>query len=70
MEAKRGIENLRPREHEVLQLMVTGKDTFEIAEALKIEVGTVRAHRQAIYRTVGVRNLARLTLLWHKLCTP
>ena len=47
-------ERLTPREQEVLGLLVQGKTNREIAQALNISVGTVKAHVEHIIAKLGV----------------
>ena len=51
---------LRPREHEVLRLLVAGLTSKEIARQLNISPLTVRKHRQNIMRKCAVHSLAQL----------
>jgi LuxR family maltose regulon positive regulatory protein len=50
------VEPLTPRETEVLQLMAAGLSNREIAEALIVAVGTVKAHLHHIYGKLAVRS--------------
>jgi LuxR family transcriptional regulator, maltose regulon positive regulatory protein len=50
------VEPLSPRELEVLTLLATGRSNREIALALVIAPGTVKAHTGAIYRKLDVAN--------------
>ena len=45
---------LSVRERDVLNLLIQGKDTRNIASSLVISVGTVKAHLSRIYKKVGV----------------
>lgn len=54
--ARRLIELLTPREQEVLKLIVEGKSNREIAEALTIELTTVKWYVTQIYKKLGVRS--------------
>jgi DNA-binding NarL/FixJ family response regulator len=59
----RGVDQLTPREGEVLTQLQRGATNAEIAERLAIGVETVRTHARKIYRKLGVasrRELARL----------
>jgi DNA-binding NarL/FixJ family response regulator len=59
----RGVNELTPRESEVLQRLQEGATNAEIAESLEIGVETVRTHARKIYRKLGIasrRELARL----------
>lgn len=51
---------LSPREIEVLQLIVEGKSTKEIASHLRLSENTVGAHRANIMRELGVRRTAEV----------
>src|ERR1700758_2058400 len=51
---------LTPRALEVLQLVVDGRSSKEIATLLKISLNTVSAHRTRIGRTLGCHNSAEL----------
>ncbi len=48
------IEELTPREHEVLDLIARGHANNDIAETLSISVMTVNAHQGRIYKKLGV----------------
>jgi LuxR family maltose regulon positive regulatory protein len=50
------IEQLSPREVEVLRLIAQGRTNQEIARQLIISPGTVKAHTSSIYRKLGVTN--------------
>lgn len=52
--APRELEELTPREREVLELLGAGQDTRQIAATLGITVPTVRTHVRHILRTLGV----------------
>jgi DNA-binding NarL/FixJ family response regulator len=54
---------LTPRELEVLQHVVVGRMNKEIAAALSINERTVKLHRTAITRKVGVHSSAQLATL-------
>jgi DNA-binding NarL/FixJ family response regulator len=51
---------LTPRELEVLQLIVDGKSSKEIAAQLRLSENTVGAHRANIMREIGVRRTAEV----------
>jgi LuxR family maltose regulon positive regulatory protein len=50
------IEPLTEREREVLTLVADGLTNPEIAEALVVATGTVKAHTASIYRKLDVHN--------------
>jgi LuxR family maltose regulon positive regulatory protein len=50
------IEPLTPRELEILQHIAAGMTNREIAEALVVVVGTIKAHTNRIYGKLGVRS--------------
>jgi len=54
--------NLSPRELEVLQLIVDGWSTKEIADQLGLSVNTVGAHRSNIMRELGIHKTAELVV--------
>jgi two-component system, NarL family, response regulator NreC len=60
---------LTPREREVYQLIVRGRTTREIAEALGISSKTAEHHRMHVIEKLGVRNTAELVrrAMTHKL---
>jgi DNA-binding NarL/FixJ family response regulator len=53
-----GVENLTPRQREVLDELLLGRSSKEIARALAVAEGTVKIHLAAIYRALGVRSRA------------
>ncbi|HEX2577067.1 MAG TPA: LuxR C-terminal-related transcriptional regulator [Aquihabitans sp.] len=55
-EWKQLVGALSDRERQVLELMVTGLDRREIAEALTISLNTVRTHVKNILARVGVHS--------------
>ena len=59
-EAKDGSDELSPREHEVLGLLVEGLTAKEAAEELCISPHTLRTHVKRIYEKLAVRNKAEL----------
>jgi two-component system response regulator NreC len=52
---------LTAREREVLQLLVEGKSTSQIAEILQISIKTVETHRQQVMQKLGTKSVAELT---------
>lgn len=58
---------LTPRQQEVLNLLLRGRSTKEIARGMEIAEGTVKIYVAAIFRALGVRNrveaIARATTL-------
>ncbi|MBF9235452.1 response regulator transcription factor [Microvirga sp. BT350] len=55
---------LTPRQRDVLELLVQGKQNKEIASALKLGEGTVKIHISAIFRYFGVHNRAAAAVAW------
>ena len=51
-----GLEDLTPREHHVLQLMMGGMDTRQIVQQLGVSQSTVRTHVQSILSKLGVHS--------------
>jgi len=54
------VEQLTPREREVMDLVVAGKLNKQIADTLDISMKTVEAHRARVMEKMGVRTLAEL----------
>lgn len=50
------VEDLTPREMEILQLLTDGSSNREIADELYLSIGTVKWHTSNIYGKLGVRN--------------
>jgi LuxR family transcriptional regulator, maltose regulon positive regulatory protein len=61
------IEPLTDREREVLALMAEGRTNPEIAEALVIATGTVKAHTARIYGKLGVHNRTEAAARAHEM---
>lgn len=57
---------LTEREREILDLVAEGKSNAQIAEALSIELATVKSHLYKIYAKVGVKNRTEAALLAKK----
>ncbi len=66
------IEELTPRQIDVLRLLAIGKSTKEIASALFISDKTVEHHRTNIRRATGIFDTAKLVLfaVKHGIVTP
>ena len=56
----RRLESLTQREHEVMNLIVTGKLNKQIADVLNISIKTVEVHRARIMEKMHVRSVAEL----------
>jgi DNA-binding NarL/FixJ family response regulator len=54
-------EQLTAREREVLQLVVEGKSTNQIADCLHVSVKTVESHRHQIMQKLNIKSVAELT---------
>jgi RNA polymerase sigma factor (sigma-70 family) len=52
------LNNLTPRQREVLQLIAQGKSTKEIAQLLKVSVNTAKTHRQKLMEKLGVHEIS------------
>lgn len=52
------VEEITPREHEVLSRMARGETNSEIATSLHVSEGTVKTHVGAIFSKLGVRDRA------------
>ena len=63
------LKSLTPREREVMDLVVEGKLTKQIARQLGISQKTVEVHRSNITRKMGVDSVAQLVKLVTRLKT-
>lgn len=57
---------LTRRECEVMRLLAQGKLMREVAEAMDIQVSSVRSYASEIYAKIGVRNKTELALWYTK----
>jgi two-component system, NarL family, response regulator DevR len=55
-EREKLVEELTLREHEVLRMMATGLDNYDIADKLGIGYGTVRSHVRGVLEKLGARS--------------
>ncbi|MBC8001527.1 MAG: response regulator transcription factor [Opitutaceae bacterium] len=60
---KNPLEQLTGRQREILQLMVEGRNTKEIADILKLSTKTVEYHRLKLMDSLNVRDIAGLVRL-------
>jgi DNA-binding NarL/FixJ family response regulator len=56
------VENLSPREREILELLTQGFSDKEIADKLGVKHGTVRWHLQHVYEKLHVRSRTEAAL--------
>lgn len=63
-EARRFLDALTTREAEVLEMIVKGLSSRQIAQALVLSPRTVDSHRAAIGAKAGTTSAAELTRLW------
>ena len=54
------LARLTPRERAVMELLVTGQTTKEIAAALQVSVRTVEGHRSRLFSKMHVSSAAQL----------
>lgn len=54
------MEQLTPRQREILQLIAEGKNTKEIAFLLKVSVKTVETHRTQLMERLGIHDVPGL----------
>jgi FixJ family two-component response regulator len=57
---KRRLEELTPREHEVMELVIAGRHNREIAEALGISPRTVEVHKARMMAKLEADNIPQL----------
>ena len=69
---KSPLEQLSPREREVLQLVVEGKSSAEIAEILHLSTKTVETYRSRLMQKLGISDLPSLVkfAIQHGLTPP
>jgi DNA-binding NarL/FixJ family response regulator len=65
-----GVEDLTPRELEVLRLLAAGDLYKEIADHLRISIPTVNAHVRSIYEKLHVRSRAQALAKFPHLALP
>jgi len=65
-----GIENLTPRQEEILRLLAKGFYYREIGAALGISPFTVRAHLHFVYSKLGVKSRAQAVIKFHEQTWP
>ena len=58
-----GLDELTPREHEVLRLVATGLTNLEIAEELHVSPYTAKTHVSRILTKLGARDRVQLVVL-------
>lgn len=57
------VTHLTPREREVMELLLTGKTSKEIAVAMTVSVRTVEGHRRTVFSKMDVSSAAQLVRL-------
>jgi two-component system invasion response regulator UvrY len=62
---EKGVDGLSGREREVVQYLVKGASSKEIAQAICISVKTVEVHRYNILKKLDLRNVAALVHYIH-----
>jgi len=60
---QRAIDNLTPRERDVLRLLATGASNPEIATSLHLSSGTVKNHVSSILRQLGITDRTRAAVI-------
>jgi FixJ family two-component response regulator len=67
---KERIQSLTPREREVFELVITGRQSKIIAADLKLSVMTVKVHRSHVMRKMGAKSLVDLARMANSLGIP
>ncbi len=63
-------QNLTPRQHDVLKLIVRGLSNKEIARSLNVAEGTVKIHVAALFGKLGVHRRAAVAIAGGVLSLP
>lgn len=67
---KARFQSLTPREREVFELVITGRQSKTIAADLKLSVMTVKLHRSHVMRKMGAKSLIDLARMAYSLGIP
>jgi len=59
------LQKLTKREREIMELLVTGKSSKEIANQLSISRNTVDIHRAHIMQKMGIETITELVIMMH-----
>ena len=60
------VRNLTRKQREILRLIASAKSNEEIADILNIKMGTIRSHRSAIVRKLGMATMADFDALYYR----
>jgi DNA-binding NarL/FixJ family response regulator len=63
-------QNLTPRQHDVLKLIVRGLSNKEIARSLNVAEGTVKIHVAPLFGKLGVHRRAAVAIAGGVLSVP
>jgi FixJ family two-component response regulator len=67
---KKRLQSLTPREREVFELVIAGRQSKIIASDLKLSVMTVKVHRSHVMRKMGAKSLIDLARMANSLGIP
>jgi FixJ family two-component response regulator len=67
---KKRLQSLTPREREVFELVIAGRQSKIIAADLKLSVMTVKVHRSHVMRKMGAKSLIDLARMANSLGIP
>jgi FixJ family two-component response regulator len=67
---KERLQSLTPREREVFELVITGRQSKIIAADLKLSIMTVKVHRSHVMRKMGAKSLIDLARMANSLGIP
>jgi len=67
---KERLQSLTPREREVFELVITGRQSKIIAADLNLSVMTVKVHRSHVMRKMGAKSLFDLARIANSLGMP
>jgi DNA-binding CsgD family transcriptional regulator len=55
---------LTKRDEEMLNGLVAGKTTIELAESMGLTSGTIRVYLHGLYKKIGVRHMTEAAVWW------
>ena len=60
---RQAAQSVTPRQNEIIQLIIKGFSTQEIAEILNVSINTIKNHKQLLFKKVNVKSSVELVTL-------